>query len=402
MSMSIDFASAIGGRYEPLALLGQGGMADVYRATDTVLGREVAVKVLRAAANESDRERFIAEGHILAGLSHPGLVTLLDIGMHAEQPFLVMELVEGTTLADLADAPMEPTEVARIGQELAEALDAAHTAGIVHRDVKPGNVLLRGDGRVALFDFGIAKLVGSLQHHTAPGLSLGTAAYLAPEQVNGEDLVPAADIYALGLVLLELLTGARVYPGPPLEAAVARLTRPAEVPDWLSVDWQRLLRRMTATEVAVRPSAAAVADALRAIRNGRSVESTLVELAPATATLPAYAASRAGLPKALLVAGLVAVLTLLLAGAGFLLNRPGQTPVAEAEAPAQGTTIFDALVDDLHSLARPLIRQFKEQPKEEQVAPRPSSGTKSSGPSGKKAHGKDHGGGKGGGKGKKD
>ncbi|HET7735456.1 MAG TPA: serine/threonine-protein kinase [Nocardioidaceae bacterium] len=262
--MTVDFSARVGGRYELIGLLGRGGMADVHRARDAVLDRQVAVKMLRNAPGAEDRERFVAEGRILANLSHPGIVTLLDIGFDEEHPFLVMQLVDGTTASDrIKEGRRDPDEVAAIGVALAEALAAAHAAGIVHRDVKPDNVLLSHDGRVLLSDFGIARLTSESARHTAPGTAVGTAAYLAPEQVNGEDVGPAGDIYSLGLVLLELLTGRRAFPGTAVEAAVARMVADPEIPDDVPVPWQRLLRRMTARDPLLRPTAADVARVLR-------------------------------------------------------------------------------------------------------------------------------------------
>ena len=194
--------------------LGSGGMAVVYRATDRVLHRDVAVKVLRDTADdETDRLRFTSEARTLAALSHRHLVMVLDAGTTADQPFLVMELVEGMTLSQrIADGPLAPDEVAEIGAQLADALAYAHGQGVIHRDVKPGNVLLGRSG-VKLADFGIARLVGDTVRHTMTGQAIGTAAYISPEQVLGHDVTPAADVYALGLVLLEVLTGERAYPG---------------------------------------------------------------------------------------------------------------------------------------------------------------------------------------------
>ena len=257
----------IADRYELGDRIGAGGMADVHRATDRVLHRDVAVKLLRDTADEeTDRLRFTAEARTLAQLSHRHLVMVLDAGTTADQPFLVMELVEGTTLSQRASAAggsLPPAEVAGIGAQLAEAIAYAHAQGVIHRDVKPGNVLL-GPGGVKLADFGIARLVGDTVRHTRTGQAIGTAAYLAPEQVRGADLTPAADVYALGLVLLEVLTGERAYPGSATEAALARLHRPPHVPDTLPAPWPRLLTEMTAMEPGDRPGAGEVASRLRA------------------------------------------------------------------------------------------------------------------------------------------
>src|SRR5450759_2626627 len=245
----------LGCRYALGERLGCGGAADVYRGLDQVLGRPVAIKVVRHDAYDDDRHS--GEMRTLAGLSHPGLVTLYDAGQDQGRGYFVMELVEGASLADrLSSGPLTERETAAIGGTVADALAYVHRRGIVHRDVKPGNVLLDRAGRAKLADFGIARMVDSARV-TATGLTLGTAAYLAPEQVVGAAVRPPADVYSLGLVLLECLTGRREYDGRSVEAALARLHRPPVPPAVLPADWRRLLTAMTAREPADRPTAAA-------------------------------------------------------------------------------------------------------------------------------------------------
>jgi serine/threonine protein kinase len=246
----------LGGRYDVRSLLGTGGMADVYLAHDLELDRDVAVKVLRDAGGTS---RFRAEARTLSRLRHPALVGVLDLGEVDGRPYLVLELVQGTSLAErCAQGPLPREEVARVGEQVAAALAYVHEQGVVHRDVSPGNVLLSDDGRVHLADFGIARLVEDHPTLTAAGETLGTAPYLAPEQVRGEEATPAVDVYALGLVLLEALTGRRAFDGIPTEAALARLQRDPDVPQDLPADWRELLLAMTQREPADRPAAAAV------------------------------------------------------------------------------------------------------------------------------------------------
>ncbi|MDP3968601.1 MAG: serine/threonine-protein kinase [Nocardioides sp.] len=257
--------ATVADRYQLREVLGRGGMADVYRATDLVLDREVAVKVLRDSTDdESDRARFTGEARTLAQLSHSGLVVVLDAGFEAEQPYLVMELVEGPTLgSEVSAAPLDLERAGAVGVQVAEALAYVHAHGVVHRDVKPGNVLIGADGRVKLADFGIARLMDDAVRHTRTGHAIGTAAYLAPEQVTGDKITGRTDVYALGLVLLEALTGKRAYPGSPTEAALARLNRAPEIPVSLPPAWRDLITAATSLDPEDRPDAQEFAQRLR-------------------------------------------------------------------------------------------------------------------------------------------
>lgn len=245
-------------RYELIEQLGRGGAGDVWLAWDDTLHRQVAVKVLRDTDAEME-SRFSAEIRAQSPLTHPSIVRLFDAGRHGPNSFLVMAYLEGQALSDLLDSgPLPPEDAGRLGRQLADALAHAHAAGVVHRDVKPSNVLVDGDGNAHLTDFGIARLADS-ERLTATGSFVGSAGYVAPEQVRGEEVDAAADVYALGLVLLEALTGQQEYTGPAIEAAVARLHRPPQVPDDLPEPWPELLWAMLASDAPDRPEAAAVA-----------------------------------------------------------------------------------------------------------------------------------------------
>lgn len=270
-------------RYELLELIGRGGSAEVWRAQDTSLDRCVALKLVTVPHDESSA-RAGDEARTLAKLNHPGLVPVYDAGVDDEgRPWVVMELVEGETLADeLKRGPVSSERTATIGRSVAEALGYVHEQGLLHRDVKPANVLVGRDGRSRLTDFGIARLVDSARV-TSTGMMVGTASYLAPEQVAGEPVGPPADVYALGLVLLECLTGEREYAGATVEVALARLNRQPDVPDDLPDGWPGLLEAMTDREPARRPAPEQAAEELAAIAGGGSATTVLAAAAPGTA-----------------------------------------------------------------------------------------------------------------------
>ena len=265
----------IADRYRLLELIGRGGTAEVWRAEDGALGRNVALKLVTVPTDDS-AARAGEEARLLARLSHPSLVPVYDAGTDArDRPWVVMELVEGETLADTVKrGPVASARTAQIGQAIAEALAYVHAQGLVHRDVKPANVLMGSDGRVRLTDFGIARLVDSARV-TSTGMMVGTASYLAPEQVAGEPVGPPADVYALGLVLLECLTGQREYSGSTVEVALARLHRQPLVPTTLGHGWPGLLAAMTARGPAVRPAPGDAAAELRRISVGGEATTAL-------------------------------------------------------------------------------------------------------------------------------
>ncbi len=213
----------LGGRYRLEQIIGTGGMAIVWRATDERLGRKVAIKLIAdtLAADPAYLDRFTREARTAAGLSHPNLVDVYDYAAAVERPFLVMELVEGGTLADrIARGPVASDEAAAVARDLLAALQCVHEAGILHRDIKPANVLLSSDGRARLTDFGIAHPADATRL-TQTGHLIGTIRYLAPELLQGEEPSVRSDLYAFGVLVREL-TGERL--DGDLRALVDRLT----------------------------------------------------------------------------------------------------------------------------------------------------------------------------------
>ncbi|MET1010787.1 MAG: serine/threonine-protein kinase [Actinomycetota bacterium] len=206
----------ISDRYRLGDRLGAGGMGEVFVAHDLRLDREVALKLLRAdlAQQHGMRERVVAEARLAARLTHPNVVGVLDTGEQDGRPFVVMERMSGRTLRDeLADGPMPPERVRDVGLQVLRALAAAHELGIVHRDVKPGNILDAGVGTWKVADFGIAKWVHAEETLTGTGELLGSPSYLAPERIDGHQAGPASDLYAVGVLLYEALTGRKPFEG---------------------------------------------------------------------------------------------------------------------------------------------------------------------------------------------
>jgi serine/threonine protein kinase len=221
----------MGGRYRLIRRMAAGGMGHVWEAEDTVLHRVVAIKMLSEglSSEPTSAERFRREAQASAGLSHPNVAGVFDYGEDDGTQFIVMELIEGETLAEriAREGRLDPAEATRIAVQVASALDTAHEAGIVHRDVKPGNVMLTPQGEVKVLDFGIAAAAGP--NLTATGFTIGTAAYLSPEQAAGERAIPASDVYSLGVVLYEMLAGRPPFAGEtPVAVAAAHVSR--EVP----------------------------------------------------------------------------------------------------------------------------------------------------------------------------
>src|SRR6516164_9324631 len=249
------------GAYDIVALIGSGGMGEVYRARDSRLNRDVAIKVLPAdvAADHDRLARFEREAHVLASLNHPNIAQIHGVDDSSGTPALVMELVEGPTLADrIAKGPIPLDEALPIAKQIAEALEAAHEQGIIHRDLKPANIKVRSDGTVKVLDFGLAKAFDPITtspglatlsptlsiHATQAGIVLGTAAYMAPEQVRGSPVDKRADIWAFGVVLYEMLVGRQLFEGVTISDTLASVLRESIDIDALTSSTPERLRRV--------------------------------------------------------------------------------------------------------------------------------------------------------------
>jgi serine/threonine-protein kinase len=307
----VSVATLARGRYRVERVLGAGGMAVVYRAHDEELHRPVAIKLpAEHLAEDAEFERrFLREAQVASRLSHPNVVAVYDAGDEEGRPYIVMEVVEGETLADrlARRGPLPAAEVAALGAQAAAGLGHAHAHGLVHRDVKPHNLLLRDDGTVKVADFGIARAAEATQRLTQAGANLGTAAYLAPEQAHGEDVSPATDVYGLGAVLYEALTGRPPFAAATIpEALLAQrdgaVTPPGDLVDGVPPRLEQTLMRCLARNPRYRP------------QDGRELERLLRADDDATVPLPSSPARRRRrTPRAL--AALAAILLALAAAA---------------------------------------------------------------------------------------
>jgi eukaryotic-like serine/threonine-protein kinase len=358
------------GRYRLVRLLGRGGMSDVYEAFDESTGRGVAVKIVRSSDPEFGR-RLAQEARALESFEHPGLIRLLDIGSVDDQPFLVMELIVGQTLAQrLREGSLSSRESADLGSRLAGALAYVHQRGVIHRDVKPSNVLLSANGDAWLGDFGIAKL-HEASAMTTTGSTMGTVSYMAPEQLEDSQVGPSADIWSLGVILLECLTGQRVYEGTPSEVLARRLAGPIVLPAELPVPWKLVLtgmltlrpdQRLQDRDVSALLATTAYDAPWLGLDGDLTTRVPIARTADETAFMPGGAGNRPGSDETqvvrpvaatteapgrflsgyrALVAGIV-VLAVLGAGSFFLFNSgpgPAVTTTTTTKPPATTTTI---------------------------------------------------------------
>ncbi|MGP4045608.1 serine/threonine-protein kinase [Streptomyces sp. 2A115] len=275
----------VDGRFELIARLGSGGMGTVWRARDSVLHREVALKAVRpdAAASDAVRERVLREARALARLSHPNVVTIHHIVDDDPHPWLVMELVDGVSLQErLDDGPLPPAQAARVGRQVLAALRAADAAGVQHRDVKPANILLRADGTAVLTDFGIAALQGSTSL-TATGELIGSPEYIAPERIRGNDDDPASDLWSLGLVLYVCVEGVSPLRRGTTLGTLAAVLDESVPPPVRSGPLSPVLQALLVRDPAARPDAARLDGMLAQVESGTA---PLWTLPPTTATPP--------------------------------------------------------------------------------------------------------------------
>lgn len=332
----------VGERYELLEEIGRGGSSTVHRALDHREGRDVAVKVIAIGGTDDALRRWRREASVVSSLRHPGLVRVLDHDEEDDAAVLVMDLLPDGSLRDhLRLGPMAPNAVATIGADVAAAIAHIHASGIVHRDVKPGNLLLRrerdGELRGALTDFGIARLLESATATTTT--VVGTALYLSPEQAQGRHLGTPSDVYSLGLTLIEALTGRAAFPGTVAESLTARLLRDPAIPGGFGYGWRSLLSAMTARDPEQRPTALQVADRLQAMLADDVVADT-IELrigdAAETTPLPVRTTARRTVPRRVRVGLAAAAVAVGLTTAGSLVGAApafGPAPDAAAAAP---------------------------------------------------------------------
>jgi eukaryotic-like serine/threonine-protein kinase len=346
--------SVLGGRYRLEASIGTGGMAEVFRGQDTTLDRQVAIKVLapQFARDPSFVERFRREAQAAARLNHPNIVNVYDTGVDDDTNYIVMEYVEGRTLAEYlaGGGRLAPAKAAEIAEKVAEALAAAHAQGVIHRDIKPANIMVTRDGRVKVMDFGIARLVAGPDTVEQTAAVLGTAAYLSPEQAQGQTVDARSDLYSLGIVLYEMVTGSPPFTGDSAMAVAYKHVQETPLPpSSLNADVPPRLDAVVMRALAKNPanryqSAGEFRDDLRRVIAGEEVEATpllpvgagatqVISRPPPTAVLPPTDPDEGR--KAWMWVLIAAVILLILGGGAYLLATSllGNEPAAKVTVP---------------------------------------------------------------------
>jgi len=342
-------ADVLGGRYTLLAVLGTGGMATVWRARDEMLGREVAIKVLspQHATDPEFLARFEREARHAAAVSHPRLVTVFDCGVADGTPFIVMELVAGRTLRQVLDetGALPPGQAVTVAAAVCEGLAAAHAAGLVHRDITPANITANG-GEVKILDFGIARADGA-RAATATGTVLGTAAYLSPEQASGQPAGPQSDLYSLGCVLFEMLTGRPPFTADSAVGLAYRQVHddpgpPSALRPGLPAGLDHIVALLLAKDPAARPPSAAAARAgllatLDPSGNGGNFVNggtAVLDVAPGTPRRPRRPRPVETVLAVVLAASLLALAVVLMIGGSTAAHPTAQGPSASVSPAA--------------------------------------------------------------------
>ncbi|WP_256793165.1 serine/threonine-protein kinase [Terrabacter sp. Ter38] len=343
--MTLSTGATLGGRYTLGSAIASGGMGDVWEASDEVLQRPVAVKVMRPQGPEDDAflERFRDEARGSASLHHPNIASVFDYGEEDGTAYLVMELVPGRTLGEIIrenDGGMPAEEVRSLLGQAALALSVAHEAGVVHRDVKPANIIVTPEGQAKLTDFGIAR-VGDGSGHTLTGEVLGTPDYISPEQALGEPATASSDIYSLGVVAHEMITGRKPFDmGSPVATAIAQVNdAPPELPSTVPVDLREVVDACLAKSASDRPAdARAVAEAAGVPLASLPGVTPPPAVADATTVIPAADAAAteasAGRRWAWLAVPTVALVAWGAFALGSVLNAGSASPEARSTAPA--------------------------------------------------------------------
>jgi serine/threonine-protein kinase len=353
-------ADVAGGRYTLHERIATGGMGEVWRASDNALGRTVAIKLLRENIADDDafRNRFASEAQHAASLHDPHIATVFDYGDEVDAAtgrhttYLVMELVDGRPLSELITRPIDPEQAALLMAQAADGLAVAHAAGIVHRDVKPANFLVTPDGKVKITDFGIARARGAASI-TDTGTILGTPHYVAPEVAEGREATPSSDLYSLGVVLYEALTGVKPFEGAtPIAIALAHLRdEPKPLPGTVPPELRSIVEATMARDPAQRPpDAAALAAALRSFAAGPEGRATtamavppvaatqVMPTPPATASAPVSSEQTEKRRSAWLPIAAVVIAILLIAGIGYAATRGGDDETPTSSTAGQQST----------------------------------------------------------------